>query len=551
MSDGRPISQEIRLPTNVEDVNKAIAKLDALIAQTHKLERAGESHRKKTTEGFRGIGRSIDEAKGKFREFSEFIGASLALEGLTKIAEKFADIGKEALTAAAHAQRMNFAIDAAAGGKERGENVRKWVEANAKHSEFSEATNESAYLGLKRYGVDNKSAGLFMKGAEDLAALAAPDQREAVYQEALSGLARVHARGKIDARSAMRLGIGVEDFKSLPQFKGMNGRQVSKALETSNVSENDLLNLIVKHAGEKGLGQRGFEASQLLETKMAKLGELPERFYKQLGEGEGAQRMTEALDALLARFDPSTEKGKKLTATMQSVFKEIASDIEPVTILIEKTIGAMEKLVHVAGAANDFLHKWTPLGFLEDKVSGSIENGAGVGEQQLGERMPKNFDYQAARARLHEERQIDSTKVDLYTGEAVSDGLATGIKRRAPAAVNAAGELGEDAEKATKDKLGIHSPSKVFQGLGEMTGEGFRVGLRSTDLGDLFDSTMQVRAPSFASIAMPARDGAPNLSVTVNVTASGGQDGAGLGQIIAQAVRREVTSLLERTGDEG
>ena len=57
----------------------------------------------------------------------------------------------------------------------------------------------------------------------------------------------------------------------------------------------------------------------------------------------------------------------------------------------------MEKLVHVAGAANDFLHDWTPLGWFEDKVGGSIEKGAGLGEQKLGERMPKNFDEAAAR----------------------------------------------------------------------------------------------------------------------------------------------------------
>ena len=97
--------------------------------------------------------------------------------------------------------------------EEKGENVRKWVEANAKHSEFSEATNEGAYLGLKRFGVTDQRAGLFMKGAEDLAAVAAPDQREAVYHEALAGFARMHARGKVDARSAMRgFGFGVEDF---------------------------------------------------------------------------------------------------------------------------------------------------------------------------------------------------------------------------------------------------------------------------------------------------------------------------------------------------
>ena len=50
MSDGAPISQEIRLPTNSDEITKATAKLDELIARVGKLEHAGEGHHKATKE---------------------------------------------------------------------------------------------------------------------------------------------------------------------------------------------------------------------------------------------------------------------------------------------------------------------------------------------------------------------------------------------------------------------------------------------------------------------------------------------------------------------
>src|SRR6185312_898612 len=374
-----PISQEIRLPTNTEEVGKAVAKLDEMLARVGKLEKAGENTHKKSQEhakkeegafhnlfeamgkvvkrevelaaGIRSVGAAGLEAKNKVGEFLEFVGAIAALELLKKIGEKIVEIGEESVRSAANAQRMNFALDAASGGASGGEAVRKWIEANAKHSEFTEEQNESAFLGLRRFGVGRDKAGLYMKAAEDLAAVSAPGERTAVYQEALNSLARVHSQGRIQARSAMQLGIGVDDLKTLPGFAGLSNQKVWEKAEKANLDENTLLNLIVKHTGEKAIGERAADASDLLLTKMTKISELPELFFKRLAKTDAIKKLTGELDVVLDKLDPDSPTGRKIFGGLESVFSTIADTVGEIDFdqvadsLTEDVIPALKEML--------------------------------------------------------------------------------------------------------------------------------------------------------------------------------------------------------------
>ena len=115
MGDGAPISQEIRLPTNVGEVMVATAKLDELIGRVDKLEhatahthQATKKHHEESERGFHGLWETMGkvlkreaeltvgihamgaaglEAHGHLTEFFEFIGAEAALEVIKKIGE--------------------------------------------------------------------------------------------------------------------------------------------------------------------------------------------------------------------------------------------------------------------------------------------------------------------------------------------------------------------------------------------------------------------------------------------------------------------------------
>lgn len=60
-------------------------------------------------------------------------------------------------------------------------------------------------------------------------------------------------------------------------------------------------------------------------------------------------------------------------------------------------------------------------------------------------------------------------------GSKIIDGIVKGIKNGATKIVNAAKNMAKDAFNAAKDFLGIHSPSRLFQYLGDMTVEGYRM----------------------------------------------------------------------------
>ena len=64
-------------------------------------------------------------------------------------------------------------------------------------------------------------------------------------------------------------------------------------------------------------------------------------------------------------------------------------------------------------------------------------------------------------------------------GVNMSLGLAAGIGAGRSAVITAASQVASSAIQAAKSKLQIASPSKVFKGLGEYTGEGFVIGFKS------------------------------------------------------------------------
>lgn len=586
MADGSPISQEIRLPTDTEGLASATAKLDAIIARVEKLEHAterqakrSESQHRKTEQGFDGIGKSIDKARNRAHEFFEFIGAVAALEVLEKIADKFAEIGKEALHSAAMAQRLNFAVDAAAGGKEHGESVRQWMDANAKNSEFSDEQNKAAYLQLKRYGIGDQKAGLFMKGAEDLAAVAGPQEREGVYQEALSAFARVHARGKIDTRSAMRLGIGVEDFATLPQFKGQNRKQISKALlsDKAHVSENDLLNLIMHRTGEQAIGQRAVEASQLLLTRWTKLTQLPERFYEKLGETAAAQKLADAIGGILEKLDPESPTGKKIFAALESTFDSIAETVSEIDfeavgqVITEDVLPAIKMMTSLLGPTIEAVERIIR-GF---KLIGTFAVGQDFADRIARVREAEDHLREATRKANRDEDHpawLDKGK-DVgggakawhgpfhMVGEGAGEGYAAGVDAATPDAERSTRRLGKKSHEALKSETETHSPSRKAEEVGGHFGEGFAIGIERSAgrIEDAMDSTMRIPAGAYGGGSSVAGLGAGvQLTIAegaVQIIIAGADDPAATGAAVrdelAKSIRPMLVDILEEARGGG
>lgn len=97
------------------------------------------------------------------------------------------------------------------------------------------------------------------------------------------------------------------------------------------------------------------------------------------------------------------------------------------------------------------------------------------------------------------------------------DGFVNGIKNGVSRVLGAVGELGSATVAGLKDVLGIHSPSKEFEYLGQMSGLGFTQGLEGSlamnDNGRLLPSM----TGSVGSLMGGAAGGGGDVYVTVNV----------------------------------
>ena len=100
------------------------------------------------------------------------------------------------------------------------------------------------------------------------------------------------------------------------------------------------------------------------------------------------------------------------------------------------------------------------------QVVTSLSNGLKTGLN----RIPTMFNSTISSAASN----IRSFRSSFYSaGTYVSQGFASGISSQITVAAEAAARLAKAASSAAKKELGIHSPSKVFGWIGEMTVEGF------------------------------------------------------------------------------
>jgi len=172
--------------------------------------------------------------------------------------------------------------------------------------------------------------------------------------------------------------------------------------------------------------------------------------------------------------------------------------------------------------------------------------------------------------------------VFVEAGRHLMDGLVQGLRKGLGGVKDAIFDAGSKVIGWFKQKLGIHSPSRVFAGLGGFVMAGLDNGLRDGQAGPLarvksiageLTNQFQRAAPRLAAnvagvsalaataltaqsaIAAPsirpgqavATAAAPAIHITVHVQAAPGQDGQALGATIGDQVARAITDALKPT----
>src|SRR5262245_40846871 len=463
---------------------------------------------------FKGVGGAVDSVKDSMRRLGEVTGGMLLFEGIKRGIEFVKELGAEALNAAAKAERLDLSFELTL-GQEGAKDVLEWVEKIANKTEFTDDQLKGWTLQLANAGLKGEALKDSLAATLDIAAKRGP----AAMELAVDALSRATLSGTVEGRALRGLGIPVADLAQLKQFAGMTEKQINKALETTAVTKDDLMRLIA--GPDNLLGDKGLRAAGTLEAKIKHLKDLPDQFFQKLAKTEAFDRLGKAIDKIMDKLDPDSPTGKKISKFLEEVLGTFVSLIESIDFddlakrLVDDFLPVIKSIIGlIRPVAHEIAETVSGLRELKDLI---------VGEAPKHEALfaVDSKAWSGFRGKMQ------------FAGEEGGDGL------------------GEGAETGTRKRLKIHSPSKVFEELGEMTAAGFERGFSNATAGVGASLTNISPAP----VAGPRGATASLVIEQLNVNVVAGEDASQTGRAIADAtvesLRGRFIHLLEGASLEG
>jgi hypothetical protein len=128
------------------------------------------------------------------------------------------------------------------------------------------------------------------------------------------------------------MGVDVHGFYgSLSKRLGITEKQAEEQAEQGKISPQILLNAIYeqieKRQGGK-LGKGAIAMSKTMEARLDKLASLPDKYLKSIVDSPAWPKLSEKLGTLYEALDPSTGRGKKITAALMAAFEKLADFVD-------------------------------------------------------------------------------------------------------------------------------------------------------------------------------------------------------------------------------
>lgn len=225
-------------------------------------------------------------------------------------------------------------------------------------------------------------------------------------------------------------------------------------------------------------------------------------------------KLSRMSDVKLQEYIQKYEEKQQLAAEAAKKFYQSEFDAleQNYTEKLPQTLGEVKDELYQAGteAAKSFAQgmvvggKTDVAGAVSGAVATASQNTQGITMKQivasLQAQEPVLTEYvQALEMRLAE--VMAGYRVQYVNiGEMMMAGLADGIENGRSGVVNAVAEVVAAAIAKAKSKLDIHSPSKVFEGFGAYSMEGYEIGIK-----DKMKSVMRTVQNSMDAVARPPR----------------------------------------------
>ncbi len=506
-------------------------------------------------EGFKGVGHAIEHTHSRLVGFLEFAGIMFAIEAVHRLAEGIFDVGAEIVHAAAQAERLDLSLQLTA-GVEGGKEINDWIERIASKTEFTEDKLKGWAGALLNAGVKGSEVDKILAASLDIAAKS-PDKM-AGMERAIDALARSQITGKISTRQLVGLNIGVEQIKTLPEFKGLSQAELSKKIEQGSIKTEQLLQLVA--GADKQLGDLGIQAGGTLEAKIKNVQQLPELFFQKFKDSPSFPIFKDKLDQIFESLNPESPHGKVIFAsferTLGSIVDLIAEiDFEQVALTLENDVfpairDIAAEIKPVAEAALQTAHGFATMAHWASAV---VESLGGAKAAVQGLMNPFQAGKNLFETAIHPERATGIGKLLMKAlGKEASAGLAGGLSEGKGPVTSASESLAMSSADAVQSSLDIHSPSRVFEELGFQTAAGFAKG-QARGEGMVDASSSGLVAPRLGGSFGGGRRGLSIGPITVEVTGHGDarEQGAAAGDEFVRVIRSKLAALADEDGQDG
>lgn len=551
------------------------AKLDGAVKMVRELNRVeaavgrADSALTKAERNARGV---LPRMAGWFRDVgkaavSDFLGhfAATAVWDSLKAGLGFViDLGKQLFHAAAEAERTEIAFKNLFGAKVGGDML-AFLDAIAKHTEFTDGQLKSMGQSLAKAGLKGEMWKNALAGILDVAAMS-PDKM-AGAEAAMGAISRIMLTGSMDARALRALGLAPKEvFGQMAKDLGMGMDQVEKRLRDGKIRTDDVMNSLFKAISAKTgkpLGALGVEMSTTFGARMEKLKDVIPNLFEELSRSKGFAGVSNFLGRLVDAFSPESPAGAKIIAGLESIMNRLGAALA--TVDLEKWAGRLVRAMELGAAGVALFARGVEVaGVALAAVSGAWEFAIGTGARALGAVMKFGGDALAYITTLPAKIYAAATALGTSLWQGMRDGVlgwVTGLG-------GAIDDMASGVVGKLKNMLGIRSPSRVFLGLGMMTAAGFAAGLAAGQP-MILDGAMATFAPEAvmpasvagagyigagAAAASGGRSGIGSMSLSVPITVNVGGTTATADEIaekVAREVPSQILAALEQLGLQG
>lgn len=265
-------------------------------------------------------------------------------------------------------------------------------------------------------------------------------------------------------------------------------------------------------------------------------------------------KLSRMSDVKLQEYIQKYEEKQQLAADAAKKFYQSEFDAleQNYTEKLPQTLGEVKDELYQAGteAAKSFAQgmaadsKTDIAGAVSGAVATATQNTQGITMKQivasLQAQEPVLTEYvQALEMRLVE--VMTGFRVEYVNiGEMMMAGLADGIENGRSGVIQAVAEVVAAAIAKAKSKLDIHSPSKVFEGFGEYSMEGYEIGIK-----DKMKSVMRTVQNSMDAVACPPRTETATGGISKSQTYTYGDINVHIDSVNSEREARVVAEQIE------